>query len=410
MGTFFASYALTLLLALLLAAAGGFVMMQSVGAALPAALLAGGGYFVGIALFLGVFRTLGMFLPAPYAMAVGLAVVLGIASWAGYRNRAALAASIRTVDPRFLIGFLAACAFVIGQTLLKELPPLAHAVSVFDSFGSLHSGRYANLATYIVYSKSIPILNQNYGQSLLAAALMMLGIKSPFLALHLWLALSKIFFWLTMYGFFRHMGLGQGKAGLASALSYLGNTALSATFVLVNDSGYPPLLIAYTDTLSALATLPVVAVGLTSPLSAASFRGKRAALALVLPALLGLYWQMASPQNALLLVPALAVPVMLLFRSGRRPTAPAIAFTCALLTFFALGATQGGMLTPKRLQSEAKIPGMMETNTGAPTTINAHYPAVRLSVEGALFYPGQLNAVLSSASVPDFIYAVETNF
>lgn len=409
MGTLLAAYALALVISAGFAASGGFLFRRAVGRDLNPGLVAGGGFFLGMALFLSVMRTVGWVAPVAAGLGAGLLAVFGVGGYALYLHRREAVDAFKGLGSSLWLAVGVGLALA-GYSLLTELPFLPADLSVMDSLGSLHAGRYANLATAIVEGGSIPVVNQNYGQSLLAAALMLLGIKAPFLALHVWLTLSKVFFLFAVLGFFRHLGLEPKKAALAACLVYLGNTALSLTFVLVGDSGFPWAIVGYTDTLAGGATLLALAVCLMDPPPAESYSGGRAATALALPALLGLQWQMQSPQNLLVLLPALGLLGLAAVKRGAFPGRPVTAFVGALLVFFAVGAFQGGMLTPKSLLTTDRIPGLMLAASERPTSFNPVYPNVRFSGPQAVFFPNQQNfAGARNPSTPDFLFALESN-
>jgi hypothetical protein len=52
--------------------------------------------------------------------------------------------------------------------------------------GSLHAGRYVGVAAYVADHGVVPRVGQNYAQSLLAAAHLILGVDAPLMALASW--------------------------------------------------------------------------------------------------------------------------------------------------------------------------------------------------------------------------------
>ena len=226
--------------------------------------------------------------------------------------------------------------------------------SVMDCLGSLHSGRYINLALFIADADRVPRVSQNYAQSILAAAHIFFGVRAPAASLMSWLAISQAFLILLLYGSLQVMLPPRCGAVLSVLFVMLGGTALSLRYVLVIDSGSPFLYNGYTDSVSSLATWLIFIIWLGEWIGP----GKQFKLrALILPILLASAWASCAPQNILIAMCLCGVFFLLSFKrptafSTRRLVAVAASVGAAAL----LGATQGGMLMPTRLAESTRLP------------------------------------------------------
>lgn len=65
--------------------------------------------------------------------------------------------------------------FFFAFSFFFWLPPLPSSIGPMDLIGSLHSVRYAWIANYILETNAMPVLAQNYAQSILAYATRLTG-------------------------------------------------------------------------------------------------------------------------------------------------------------------------------------------------------------------------------------------
>ncbi len=144
---------------------------------------------------------------------------------------------------------------ISAGSCLFALLNLAHALSplpriVLDpttapysyGFGAVnHSFRAENLSNAIVAADSLPLINQNSGQALLAAIPHVLGINMPQLSLIVWHSIVLIFSSLFVWGLAR-IWLKPRAALFPTSLVLLGNTAVSYRYISVTDSSHAILL------------------------------------------------------------------------------------------------------------------------------------------------------------------------
>lgn len=238
------------------------------------------------------------------------------------------------------------------------LVPLPECMSPWDFLGSLHSGRYANIATYVVSTNSVPVINQNYGQSLLSTIPMFFGVNRPFLSLFVWLFISLIFLAVLFYGFLRFLGVDE-KFSLWGVLVLMGgNTALSFTHVFVFDSISPLLLTGYSDTVASVGTFLGALVVLYEACFGSNSSRSAKLFSLFILSVLGASWSIYAPQNVVLMFVVMFFILGAGFFMERRLNKAALFFVFYVVFSF-LGVLFGGMLTPKNLLSDVDIPGAL---------------------------------------------------
>jgi hypothetical protein len=253
----------------------------------------------------------------------------------------------------------------------------AEQFSIKTSLGSLNAGRYANIAAFISELNYIPVLNQNYGQSMLAAIPLILGFNSPFLALNFWLSLSVIFMCLVFNGFFIMLGLNNLMSLAGSILLMIGNTALSLYAIIVVDSGNPLFLSGYTDAIFSVGSF----FGFLMLLK--NFYDDQIKSALhfsIVVSILCISWSFSAPQNIVLssiLFSIISVIMLVKKRLSRKCKL----LYASMLIFVLAGLTQGGLLTPEQMCDNVEIPGV----TGAVNN-NRRGPSIHAMFEFPYFH------------------------
>src|SRR6185436_7858143 len=212
----------------------------------------GQAFFVGLSLHLTLFRLLAPWFgvaPACWT-SLGVAACLGALRW---RKPPDAKTIVRTAGVPLILGA------IFTLTTLCWWQPTTDTFNPFQHIGSIHSGRYANIALYIVDQGRVPRLNQPYGQSLLTATNLVLGAAHPIAALGSWVPTCLAFLALVLHGFFRRM-LDGWAAACATFLVLFGSIPLSADHLLVLDNGSPVAMMGYADAISGAATLLLVVV------------------------------------------------------------------------------------------------------------------------------------------------------
>jgi hypothetical protein len=315
---------------------------------LSPALLGYMGFFAGAALFIFFLSIGGVVLAsAKLSLIASTALLLAIAAWGKKAQNVADLEWAQGLASKFAPVFMA-----VGIVLLLIwLPPLNNPDGTIkynhDLFGSANSGRYANIAEYMVSEDRLPVVNQNFGQSLLAAPPLLMGVDLPYFSIYLWLAVSMAFAVLAFYELFRHFKIPSQYAAAGVFVLFLGNSALSLTHVMTIDSGSPLLANGYTDNIFSLMTFLIFllwASGISNNLSILN------APSLAIPAVLGFAWNITSAQNIFFAAFVMLYVLAMAFFAKKGTASIALALF-VLLAFAAAGATRGGMLFPKQLDS-----------------------------------------------------------
>lgn len=353
-------YAQTLGLSLLFVGAGEFLHRR---------LLAGGGapddggpgwvlgrgYFLGLSVFLLLFVLVSRVVGARFGLWITLALLLG-AALAGIAS-----AGLRSLAPRRLLPALAVLLVLVvvysvtNATCWLEWDDTAASESpgTLTHFGSIHSGRYANYAIFILRENRIPFLAQNAGQSLLASAHLLLGADAPLVALMAWIPVSLAFLTLLCFGLFRAGGGSVASSAAATFLVLFCNVAVSLVHVLLFDNGSPLAFIGYTDLIVSVATFLLLCRWVQEELLATeTAAGSPARFAL--PALLGVTWCWYAPHDVAIAVACCAATTLVWWwrypgegaRPWRRLGIAGVVFALGV----GVGATQLGSFLPASLR------------------------------------------------------------
>jgi hypothetical protein len=354
--------------AVLLVLAGHSVYSRIIPPSANRALGAGFSFFLGLSLFMSSYRLLGL-LTSDARLSLALSALLVCIIGLTKTNRTALK-NILSKKREYVLSL--ACIALLYTLIImfwvQPDEPKGMGVPYYN-VGTLHSGRYANIATYIIQTNRIPVLGQNYGQSLLATLPMSIGLNNPFPALSAWLAISLFFLATTLTGIFQFLGLKGAKAYYGVAVVMFGNAALSFSHVQIIDSGSPPLLSGYTDSVASIGSFLLFLYLLNASYrkETASWWGLCAALAA-----LGFSWAITAPQNVVAAVITLCGLLAYSFKTRRKSTHGTVAIGLVLALSVALGALGGGMMTPKGwIDRGVDIPGITEIFPDNPAAGNA---------------------------------------
>jgi hypothetical protein len=237
--------------------------------------------------------------------------------------------------------------------------PSLSTENVLASIGSLHSSRYINIANYIVDSNIIPVINQNYGQSLLTTSTLFLGINAPYFTLFLWLAQSIFFLIFITFGLFKWLGFDVKSASLGTIIVLLGNTTFSLSHILVIDSGSPFLLNGYTDSIVSIGSFIVFFLWFYNAYIEKNKINRIPSLFLLI--IFGITWNIFAPQNIIFAGGILVFFTLkiLIFDSKRKSFVMLLSTTVFLLGSL-FGTFMGGMLTPTKLTESVEIEGLMQ--------------------------------------------------
>ena len=222
--------------------------------------------------------------------------------------------------------------------------------------GSLHSPRYANIALYIIENNSIPVLAQNYSQSVFISIPHYFGLNSYLFSLLLFLTLNIFFLIYLIKILLQSYFSSTFEVNLCIIFIILGCFSLPNNFYLLIDSGWPILLNGYSDTIIGISTFILVFIYIKD------FKEKQ--LTYSFYAFIGvtcIFWFSNAIQNLLYLA-ILCYIFKLIIKKNK--------YLFFLIPFLILGIISGGMITPSKLQSKNKIPGAKIINNNVTNTIN----------------------------------------
>lgn len=295
--------------------------------------------------------------------------------------------------------------------IFKLLTLLNDFDDIHSHFGSVESGRYANIAYYITNSDKIPIIGQNYGQSMLASILLFTGVDAPYLALNMWLSISLFFFCILIYEFLKSVNVNIMIARVGVFIVMFGSTALSFTRIMVLDIGNPLILSGYTDTIFSMGTVLLFLIwygSFTKTDISYNLLMKNMSIFFIL----GTSWSFTSPQNILLIITFLLF--MFVYTNKRRMVFLSITI---FMIFFIIGISQGGLFSPLYIRDVTEIPGLIESgisSNDSPVIVPAfpfHFGMINVWKYGNDRYekPVYDNLMNFSIQINNMIFRVESN-
>ncbi len=311
-------------------------------------------YFVGMAVYLAILRTLtlvtGSYKIVFWSLLILTAVFAVITIYRRFylwlcKNAGLLAA---------LVGLWIAHTF---HALLYRLIDVERvSLSPYVGIGTIGSLRYAGIADYFVEQNYIPVLNQSYGQSVLASFSRLLGLNNLCFALTLWLAVSGAFLCLLLYSIFRRY-FSSGLSILLVCVVYMGSVSLTLAPIRVVDSDYPLISSGYTDSVVGVATLFIY---LEMIIQILQHKSKLVFSHYLVTVCFVLYWAMSAPHNICVLLGVGGfLMVYLLYKKEYVSALRGAVLGGVILVSCLLGILEGGMLTPSGLVDEVSIEGVM---------------------------------------------------
>ncbi len=220
--------------------------------------------------------------------------------------------------------------------------------------GSLHSVKYVNVAEYILKFNYIPILGQNTGQSIITYLALLMGAKSGFIVLTMFLVSSIIFLSMIVYDLFNLYLENKVLSFIATFIFFTTNTALSTSHILIIDSGYPFFMSGYSDTLSGVFIMIMFTIIYNnySNLKKLSLIQYSFIILMIVAAFF------VAPQNIILTTATLFLLFIFKFRVSYKYTIAVLILISSIIS-----VPQGGMLTPTFFQDKVKIPGSFNMET-----------------------------------------------
>lgn len=311
-------------------------------------------YFIGMAVYLALLRTLALVIPS-YKIVFWVLLILAFifAAISIYRHYFPW-----IVKNAGLIACIV-CIWIVHtvHNLLYRLIDVEKVnLTPYSGIGTIGSLRYAGIADYFVEQNHIPVLNQSYGQSILASFSRLLGRDSLCFALTLWLALSGAFLCLLLYGVFRRY-FSARLSVLLTCVVYMGSVSLTLAPIRVVDSDYPLISSGYTDSVVGVATLFLYLEIMVRILKNNS---KLNASHYFVTVCCVLYWAMSASHNIVVLLGTGAFFIVyLLIKKDYKNVGRGATLGGVILAACLLGIFEGGMLTPSGLVDEVSVEGVM---------------------------------------------------
>ena len=352
-------------------------------------------YFIGMAIFMAFWRTLVLLtdnakISLAFTLVFSLAVICRMERQSNYELCRRCFLFLSSIQFLFLLSSVSIFVFLFWSR--------DSIGDVLNCAGSLHSGRYSNIAIYINENNNIPVLGQNYGQSMLASIPMMFGLKNPFLALNMWLSLTLVNLALLVYSLCLKFGVTVKNAVPLTFLILFGNTAFSFWHVLSIDAGSPFILVGYTDTVASIGTFVVILGYLNQVVDSSNDTLEINFKSFLVIFGASVFWNMSSPQNTIIFF---VLIVLLLSAKMVTPGTNKNTLSKILLLFSAcsiIGVMGGGMFTPSVLKDQIKLPGMMEIKDSGVKL----YPGIPFHVGfGGFWQNGNLNVLSEGSAIRD---------
>lgn len=354
----------------------GRVVLQwlKVGTHLSELLKLGISFFVGIAYLLLSWRVLGTLLNNAYGglLLTGAMASLGLlyACYHNLRTKSDLTYLFSWIPNFVLISSVLTIFFLLFWVI-----PTNQAFNVGDPHmpvGAFESGRYANIAMVIAETNHLPILKQNYGQSILSAVPAMLGFEFPRLALLVWLAVAVTALLAITVGIIQFLGGGRFSQWLTTLIVLFGSPRLTLLAIQVSDNHSTPLLYnAYADTIFVIGSVFTLLCLIVNDVEQMPRQFSYYIGRLAVYGVLASLWVICGV-HAVPLVFIMLIVLLLKFLISREKhlalyiTAIGTALVVGVITVLPFG----GMATPTRFLSDIALPGVMAAPELETTNFN----------------------------------------
>ena len=293
----------------------------------------GGGFFVGIGLFLAAWRLASSCLhSAAFGLALSSSMLLAAGDWRQcYRV-------VVSGNRRFYLHASSIFGFVVFFSLLTLVPtPLRVLDSVRwdDPWRGMttivHGYRAVNIALSAAAADVFPLMRQNVGQSALGEISLLLGLGAPMLAMSLWMAFAHIALFLLNVGIFIKLGLSTRKSMAAALILEFAAAGIGGEFVSLTDTGSVIFFIRNIDTILGLGAFFVAISGFMAIIDGAEHTERRVLLLCVL----AWSWSIYASHLSLLWALVVVVLCVLQWGQGRSFARCLVLAALGLLIFFA---------------------------------------------------------------------------
>lgn len=231
--------------------------------------------------------------------------------------------------------------------------------------GVVHSLRAGNISFSIVKENYIPVLNQNYGQSLLSSITMFLGLNNPQFVLVVWLNLVIFFLSLLVYGVVNLLVGNRLYSILGTTICMLGNTALFPAYIEITDTGSTNLLIRSVDTIVGFVSfLFFIIVSYLLIKHQNYIINKYFAYLTII--IIGFSWNIFAAHNIFLSI-LFIITFSLYLKFQNQFEFKKISYILLFLFIgFFVGIWPGSMILPNRFVDKVSIPGVMSLFDNGP--------------------------------------------
>jgi hypothetical protein len=318
-------------------------------------------YFMGVTLFLSVYRILSMALSNAF-LAFKITLVLGfLLIFLNFVHnkvwKSSIIVTIKSLNLKKIVVYVICMFLLVFYIFLYWSESNFNVLDPFASVGTLHSMRYVNISKYIIVTNDIPILNQNYGQSLLSTIQLFFLNKGSLLSLIFWLLTSIHFLIIGAYALFRFFNLSSLNSFLGTTIVFLGTSSISFVPTLIVDSGFPFIFNGYSDTIVSIGSFLIFFYWYFDFVRNRFAQTSKKTLFLLFFLFFG--WNIFAPQNIIFGVSLLVVAVgQVISNNGIHKKNVSVIFLSCLFFAF-LGSNFGGMLANSKLIEQNPINGTM---------------------------------------------------
>lgn len=320
--------------------------------------LLGASFFSGVVLYISLFGIIeSIFSSAHTAVGVSLALMLlGTLLFLPIKNFFDHV-SIKHV----LLGFFIFTSWLIINTVhaLQPLPGIVknpeHTHPSLGFIAAEHSFRLENIIVTMSKNDSLPYINQNSAQAILAFIPNVFGLDVPQFSIVVWHTIVVLFVALLVYGCARFF-LSRAASLVPTAFVMLGNTAISYQYISVTDSGHALLLIRNYEVVIGLASFLLLALVLRGYLFT-----RLSIYSGVYLFIVGFSWSVVGGHYLLIMLAVLAL--MYLYNFSKVKLANLFGAIFILITSTAIGTLLlGGLFAFNAPQSN--IPGVKSVKEG----------------------------------------------
>jgi hypothetical protein len=314
-------------------------------------------YFLGMASFLSIWRLLGFMtgnLIGAVILAIGFSLII-VRQFRGYKYFCVNIELNKCLEWKWIIIVSAGIICFVHVYWLMPIDELGP----FSMIGSLHSPRYANIAIHMWQENRIPVIGQNYGQSMLAVIPMIFGLKSPLLSLSFWLSITMSFFTFLIYSLFRYFNLSHKFSMLSTFVMLFGNTAFSFFHILTIDSGSPFVMNGYTDSIASIGSFICFLFFINGrlPQSIPSLNVGFKEILFIFS--LAVYFNISAPQNSIFFSEVMLCIIGFNYIKNKLSFVFFIKLFLLFLLFSIVGIFTGGMFAPSCAIERLDIQGLM---------------------------------------------------